>query len=129
MSAGILAGVGPAYAFKLTAHSYDDGYNAGITAANNGKVIHCSKKHSDTYCRGFSDGYSSISNNVGTNSQASAIDGNNIKGDGNTINQQIVNVNRHNSDNGGSSDNNDNNDNNDGNGQLPRCKAFCLGVQ
>jgi hypothetical protein len=108
------------------------GYDASCPSASDHSTDFCTN-----YGAGYSAGWNSASNNNGnsgdTNSQASAIDGNNIKGSHNTVNQQIINVNRHNSDNSASNDNNDHNHNDgsgvDSSGQLPRCKVFCLGVQ
>jgi hypothetical protein len=98
----------------------------------------------DTFCNGYAQGYSNGWNNIGptnidprlvsSNSEGAAIGGNKINGDNNVVNQQIIQQQNTNSAYRHFTSDNNNNDNNDGSsgdssGQLPRCKAFCLGVQ
>ena len=80
---------------------------------------------------GYSAGWNNNGNvrTVSSQSEGAAIGGNKVNGDNNIINQQIVQSQRHHSDNNANNENNDHNDGGDNSGQLPKCKAFCLGVQ
>src|SRR5690349_10378959 len=96
-------------------HGYDPSYQSG---------------HSDDYCSNYGSGYqagwNSGSFSSTSNSEGAAIGGNKINGDNNLINQQIIQ--QQGSGNGRHFSGDDNN-NDGGNGQLPRCKILCLGVQ
>jgi len=124
--------------------AYSKGYADAVCDSNNchghGYDPSCPSEHSDNYCNNYANGYSAGWNNGNfrtvdnhNQDQSGAIGGNKINGDNNIVNQQILQqqtpqviththtvTTHHHS---------DNNDNNDGNGQLPRCKLFCLGVQ
>jgi hypothetical protein len=111
-----------------TQGSYDRGYNDAICDSQycngHGYNAHCPP---DVNCNWYTAGYDTAwYNNVDTNTATAAIGGNKINGDHNTINQQII---QQQGPRASSTSNGDNSDGGDNSGQLPRCKAFCLGVQ
>jgi hypothetical protein len=133
----IAGGVIPNQAFASGA--YQRGYADAACDSNDchghGYDPSCPSEHSSDYCSNYESGYYEGWNNngdvrsVSSQSEGAAIGGNKVNGDNNIINQQIVQSQRHNSDNNANSENNDHNDGGDNSGQLPKCKAFCLGVQ
>ena len=112
--------------------AYDKGYSDAVcdlqSCHGHGYDPSCPSGHSDDYCSNYGSGYQagwSSGSSSSSNSESAAIGGNRINGDHNLINQQIIQQQgsgngRHVSGDGGSDG---------GNGQLPRCKFLCLGVQ
>jgi len=118
--------------YQISASAYNTGYDDGrcdsMYCNGHGYDPSCPSQHSDTYCNNYFTGYNAgfESTRINENAQAGSIGGNDlaIKGDHNdvTINQQLSQDQQQNSD-------NNNDHNSGGHGQLPNCKAFCLGVQ
>jgi hypothetical protein len=117
------------------ASGYSKGYADAVcdlqSCHGHGYDPSCPSGHSDDYCSNYGSGYqagwsSGSSSTSNSNSEGAAIGGNKINGDNNLINQQII---QQQGSGNGRHFNNDGNNNDGGNGQLPRCKILCLGVQ